>query len=298
MVLTAGLATRLRPLSQRRAKAALPVAGEPLIGRILRWLHAAGVRRVVMNLHHRPETVTRIVGDGADWGLQVRYSWEMPILGSAGGPKRALPLLDAEHFLIVNGDTLTDCDLRAVAGRHVDSGALVTMAVIRKEVDRVVVAADDDIVTGFAHRPANAAAGWHFIGVQGVSAAAFDAVPDDAAFEIVTQLYPGLIVRQPGSVRVYRSGAEFLDVGTPAEYLSTVDVVSRREGRDLDRGDGTTIDPTARVAHSVLWDRVHVQQYAELTDCIVGDDVVIPSGTSYRRCAIVSGADGLEVSPF
>ncbi len=298
MVLTAGLATRLRPLSDLRAKAALPVAGEPLISRILRWLHHAGVRRVVMNLHHRPETVTRIVGDGADWGLQVRYSWEMPILGSAGGPKRALPLLEADRFLIVNGDTLTDCDLQAVAQRHVGSGALVTMAVIRKEADRVVVAGDDEIVTGFAKRSGDASVGWHFIGVQAVTAAAFAAVPDDAPFEIVKELYPALIARQAGSVRVYRSRAEFLDVGTPADYLSTVDVVSRRERRELDRGSGTTIDPTARVAHSVLWDRVHVREYAELTDCVVGDDVVISLGASYQRCVIVNGAAGLEVSPF
>ncbi len=298
MVLTAGVATRLRPLSHLRAKAALPVAGEPLISRILRWLHDAGVRRVVMNLHHRPETVTRIVGEGADWGLQVRYSWEMPILGSAGGPKRALPLLDADRFLIVNGDTLTDCALQAVAEQHVGSGALVTMAVVRKEVDRVVVAGDDEIVTGFAKRSASASAGWHFIGVQAVTVAAFEAVPDDAPFEIVKELYPALIARQPGSVRVYRSRAEFLDVGTAADYLSTVDVVSRRERRELDRGSGTTIAPTAHVAHSVLWDRVHVQEYAELTDCIVGDDVVIPPGASYQRCVIVNGAAGLEVSPF
>src|SRR5918996_4358488 len=125
LVLTAGLATRLRPLSDVRAKAALPVGGEAIVSRILRWLRDAGVRRVVLNLHHRPETLTRIVGDGLDWDLQVRYSWENPLLGSAGGPKRALPLLDAERFLIVNGDTITDCDLRAIADRHVHTGAMV-----------------------------------------------------------------------------------------------------------------------------------------------------------------------------
>ena len=89
----------------------MPVAGTPLIVRILQWLRAAGVRRVVMNLHHRPETITRVVGDGSAWDVRVRYSWEPEILGSAGGPRRALPLLDAERFLIVNGDTLTDCNL-------------------------------------------------------------------------------------------------------------------------------------------------------------------------------------------
>jgi NDP-sugar pyrophosphorylase family protein len=58
LVLTAGLATRLRPLSEVRAKGAMPVAGSAIVVRILRWLEASGVRRVVLNLHHRPETIT------------------------------------------------------------------------------------------------------------------------------------------------------------------------------------------------------------------------------------------------
>jgi NDP-sugar pyrophosphorylase family protein len=89
LVLTAGLATRLRPLSLVRAKAALPVAGEPLACRILRSLGAAGVTDAVLNLHHLPHTLTSLVGDGTGTGLRVRYSWEVPVLGSAGG--RSLP---------------------------------------------------------------------------------------------------------------------------------------------------------------------------------------------------------------
>ena len=65
MVLTAGLGTRLRPLSAVRAKPALPVAGAPLVGRILGWLAAGGVRHAVLNLHHLPATITAAVGDGA-----------------------------------------------------------------------------------------------------------------------------------------------------------------------------------------------------------------------------------------
>ena len=65
LVLTAGLATRLRPLSFVRAKAALPVAGTPLIHRILRSLSSAGVQDVVLNLHHLPHTLTSLLGDGS-----------------------------------------------------------------------------------------------------------------------------------------------------------------------------------------------------------------------------------------
>jgi mannose-1-phosphate guanylyltransferase len=292
LVLTAGLATRLRPISLLRAKAALPVAGTPIISRILRRLREAGVRRVVLNLHHHPESVTRIVGDGADWDLEVRYSWEERVLGSAGGPKRALPLVDADRFLIVNGDTLTDCDLQHLAQQHEDSGALVTMAVVPRTVSRGVLADDAGVVTGFG--PGTD----HFIGVQAVRASAFASVPDDTPYETANTLYPALIAERPGSVRVSRSHAEFLDVGTPADYLRTVDIMARREGGELDRGRGVVVDPTATVRHSVLWDRVDVREHAHLVDCIVGDAVVVPPGARYERCVIVNGEDGLTVAPF
>ena len=64
LVLSAGLGTRLRPLSWLRAKPALPVAGAPLIAHILRWLASHGVGDVILNLHHRPETIAAVVGDG------------------------------------------------------------------------------------------------------------------------------------------------------------------------------------------------------------------------------------------
>src|SRR5947207_13722477 len=136
LVLTAGLGTRLQPLSGVRAKPAVPIAGQPLVTRIIRWLAGQQVRDLVLNLHHLPETITRNVGDGSGLGARVRYSWEFPILGSAGGPRKALPLLPDDDFFIINGDTLTDVDLLALAKSHRESGALVTMAVLKGKIGR------------------------------------------------------------------------------------------------------------------------------------------------------------------
>ena len=131
LVLRAGLGTRLRPLTDVRAKPAIPVAGEPMIRRIAAWLVSHGVDDLVLNLHHRPETLTAVLGDGRDLGARVRYSWEPPqVLGSAGGPRLARPIVGADTFLIVNGDTLTDVDLAQLADAHAASGALVTLALV------------------------------------------------------------------------------------------------------------------------------------------------------------------------
>src|ERR671911_70460 len=119
LLLTAGLGTRLRPLTFVRAKPSVPIAGVPLVRRIVGWLRTHGVTDLVMNLHHLPETITAIVGDGSDLGATVRYSWEQPkVLGSAGGPKRALRILGREPFFIINGDTLTDLDPIALLADH------------------------------------------------------------------------------------------------------------------------------------------------------------------------------------
>jgi NDP-sugar pyrophosphorylase family protein len=293
LVLTAGLGTRLRPLSLVRAKPAMPVAGEPLVRRILGWLAGRGVTRVVLNLHHLPDTVTGVVGDGADLGLSVRYSWEQPVLGSAGGPKRALPLLESDRFLIVNGDTLMDVDLHGLLADHERSGALVTLTVIpNPDPARYGGVLVDDCggVTRFVPR-GSPGPSWHFVGIQAASANAFARVSPGVPSESVASLYPALMRERPGSVRAHRTTGRFHDIGTCADYLATSLAFADAEGgRAALLGGHSRIAPTARIARSVLWDRVTVGDHAELIECVVSDDVEIPAGARYQRCAIVPAA--------
>ncbi len=264
LVLTAGLATRLRPLSRVRAKAALPVAGQPLVHRIIRWLGAAGVHDLVLNLHHLPHTITESVGDGTHLGARVRYSWEVPVLGSAGGPRRALPLLGQATFVIVNGDTLTDIDIGKVIEAHRSSGALVTMAVVPNTEPQKyggVLVDDAGTVTGFT-RKGSATPSYHFIGVQVAEASAFAPLPDNVPDESVGRLYPELLEAHPGAIRAYVADAEFLDIGTPLDYLETCLRIGAREGREPADGsvfwDDVVVDPRARVSRCVVTDGVHV----------------------------------------
>jgi NDP-sugar pyrophosphorylase family protein len=293
LVLTAGLGTRLQPLSFVRAKGALPIGGEPLARRILRWLAGAGIRDAVLNLHHLPHTLTRTIGDGSDIGMRVRYSWEMPVLGSAGGPRRALPLLagtaegvpyDSTHaaFLIVNGDTLTDVDVAALVAAHHSSGALVTMAVIpNTEPEKYSGVAADAAgrFTGFVPR-GSPEPSFHFIGVQAVDPRAFATVPSGTPYE-VGALYPALASAQPGSIRLFRTEADFLDIGTPADYLNTALTLADRDGLPC-TGLNNRVDFSASLERSVLWDDVVVEAGALLKECVVADGVVVPAGTSWH----------------
>jgi mannose-1-phosphate guanylyltransferase len=312
LVLTAGLATRLRPLSFVRAKAALPVAGVPLVRRILSTLVKAGTTDVVLNLHHLPHTLTTLVGDGADLGLQVRYSWESPVLGSAGGPRRAVPLL-AGHgstFVIVNGDTLTDVDVSALVDDHRRSGALVTIAAVpNTEPQKYSGIALDDAgnFTGVVKRGATGPS-WHVIGVQVAEAEAFLSLPENVPRESIRELYPSLVAARPGAVRGFRTTAEFFDIGTPADYLSTSLMLAEREGANLVARSGAVIETGARVERSILWDDVVVGEGSMLRECIVTDGVHVPADTSWHGVTIrvASGElgrgerviDGLAIGPL
>jgi mannose-1-phosphate guanylyltransferase len=295
LLLTAGLGTRLRPLSSVRAKPAVPVAGEALVRRILKWLATAGVADVVLNLHHRPETVCAAVGDGADLGLRARYSWENPVLGSAGGPRHALSVLGSDRFLIVNGDTLTDLSVAALLTAHERSGALVTMAVVPNPgPDRYggVLVDEGGAVSGFVGRGSSRAS-WHFVGVQAAEREAFAGLADNQPAESVGSLYPALIRQRSGSVRAVTFDASFSDIGTPADYLATslafagADASGDAAHRSPLVGARTTIAPSARVIRTVLWDDVEIGEDAWLTECVVADGVRVPPGVRWRRLAVV-----------
>ena len=262
------------------------MAGVPLICRILRSLSAGGVADVVLNLHHLPHTLTRLVGDGDGLGVRVRYSWEVPVLGPAGGPRRAAPLL-GPTFLVVNGDTLTDVDIGALVTHHRRSGALVTMAVVpNTQPDKYSgLSADrEGVLTGFAKRgsPENA---FHFLGVQAVESEAFASVPENVPFETST-LYTSLIANRPGAIRLFNTSAEFFDIGTPADYLDTSLLIGSREGYAAAGPSSVRIAPSARVERSVLWDDVVVEAGTMLRECVVTDGVRVPADTSWHGVTI------------
>ena len=298
LVLAAGLGTRFRPLSAIRAKAAVPLAGESLIRRIVRWLARYGVRNVVVNLHHRPETIAAEAGDGSDLGVVVRYSWEQPILGSAGGPRRALPLLDGDTVLIVNGDHLTDLDLDALAGTHAASGAAVTLALspdwdARRYGGVALDAAG--AVSGFGRNLPGPV--FHFFGVQLAHRSVFDGVPDGVASESFTGVYPVLMADRPGCVRGYVSNARFWDVGTPGDYLAAALAVARHEHQVAPPpGQRASIHPSSRLVDTVVWDDVTIEGDCELVRCIVADRVRIPTGSRFQDAAIVE-ADAVAAAP-
>jgi NDP-sugar pyrophosphorylase family protein len=296
LILTAGLGTRLRPLTTWRAKPALPVAGLTLIERVIAGLAEQHIVDLILNLHYLPETITSILGDGSGHDVRIRYSFEQPLLGSAGGPRRAFSLVEDDRLWLVNGDTLASVDLGAMAADHAASKALVSMAVIPNPDPAHyggVLVDDTGAVTGFS-RPGSPEQSWHFIGIQIAERAAFNAIPDGVRIESVVGIYPELIARRRGSVRAFRTDSAFLDIGTPGDYLEACLSLSRTAGASALKGTGGTIASDAVVESTVLWDDVRVGARARLSRCVVTSGVSIPDGFAAESQVIEPPPSGPE----
>jgi NDP-sugar pyrophosphorylase family protein len=122
MILAAGLGTRLRPLTDLCAKPALPVRGIPVIASLLELLNSHRVTEVIVNLHHRPETVRQAVEAFKPSGMEVVYSNEARPLGTGGGIRQAREfLMESDLCLVMAGDMLLDLDLDGVISRQTES---------------------------------------------------------------------------------------------------------------------------------------------------------------------------------
>jgi NDP-sugar pyrophosphorylase family protein len=184
-----------------------------------------------------------------------------------------------------------------LATQHEHLRARATLAVVEGDVARYggVLVDARGRVSGFG-RERHGTRALHFIGVQAVDAGVFAALPDNEPSETIGMLYPRLLSQEPDAVQVYESGAEFLDVGTARDYLTTVATVAGREGRPYDIGHDCVIAQDAAIERTILWDRVTIGPGAHLTDCIVADDVTVPAGAHYDNVVLTSRGAELLVS--
>src|SRR5262249_44810403 len=155
IVLSAGYGTRLWPLTEDRTKPAIPILGKPLVGYVAEYLSRFGVDEIVVNLHHRPESVRKALGDGSQFGVKLDYVEEPEILGTSGALDNAKSFFLDETFVVVNGKIITDIDLNAALETHRQTGAMTTLVLLRNTKRELfsVVKTKDGFITGFGVMP-------------------------------------------------------------------------------------------------------------------------------------------------
>src|SRR5580658_2841946 len=129
MVLAAGAGTRLRPLTFELPKPMVPVVNRPVLHHVLDNLARHGIRDVMMNLHAQPDMIRDYCGDGSRWSLNIQYSFEPKLLGTAGALKKVASFFKDDTILLVSGDGLSDVDFTALHKFHKAKKSLATMTV-------------------------------------------------------------------------------------------------------------------------------------------------------------------------
>jgi NDP-sugar pyrophosphorylase family protein len=154
VILAGGKGTRLRPFTINIPKPLLPIGDIPILELVLAQLSAAGFNRVVITLGHMAHLFIATIGDGSRWNIQIEYSIEDKVLGTAG-PLHKISNLD-ENFLVMNGDLLTTLDYRALFELHQSKHGSATLALHKRVVNidyGVIVAGDDGYMKEYIEKP-------------------------------------------------------------------------------------------------------------------------------------------------
>lgn len=235
MLMTAGLGTRLRPYTERVPKPLLPLMGVAMAQFALDQLLEAGVSRVVANAHHQPERLALGLRSLDLGSAELAISDESALLlGSAGGIRKALPLLGVEPFYYVNADVLNEVDLRALALRHRALrsrwGVLLTLAILPglPSASRYRELFLDDSGDRVAGLGAPTAGRPFFASAAVIEPEALASLPEGVPLEFVPEVLEPAI--RSGRAGAYLAEGGFEDIGSPELWLDAhVSMLGRLE---------------------------------------------------------------------
>jgi NDP-sugar pyrophosphorylase family protein len=308
MVLTAGLGTRLRPLTLERAKPAIPLLGKPLIIWLLEKLANLGCTRFRLNLHHLPYSIERVF-DTSQWDpVPVSFSYEPEILGTAGGLKANEAFFDSSTFLMVNGDILFDFPLADALAFHRQNEALATLILVRQQepfrYSPIRIDANGQLVNFKDWRRPTATLRpetYAFTGVHILEPEIFQYIPKSVFYEINDHTYPAAL-RDRRKIYGFPVHGYWNDLGDPIRYLQAQrDWFIRLEmsppawvapdahvaesagvGEFVSAGPGCRLEANCMLENTVLWEHVLLLSGCSVRNCIVGSDVTVRDSCVHR----------------
>ena len=296
LILCAGLAKRLRPLTTGVPKALLPVLGRPLIEITLEQLDAAGVEAVAINLHHRGEAIASTMG--SVYGrMPLHYSRESELLGTLGAvyPLQEF-LCEADLVLLVNGDSLCLWPIEAMVERHLGSGSgatlLLTTVADVASFGGVGIDGEERIVSfpGGAFAPSETRrlvwAGAHLLEPELLR----DVRPGPS--DSVVDLYRPLL-ETGGRLQALVSDVPWHDLGSPQRYLEALlgwaipTECAKADGSWF--GGGAAVDATAVVRGSIVEVGASIAADAKLVESVVLGGARVGAGAHLERALLAPG---------
>jgi len=221
MILAAGVGSRLMPLTLTIPKPMLPVANKPALEHIVNLCKRNGIQKIKMNLHYLPEAVDKYFRGGEDFGVEISYSIEKNLLGTAGGIKRIQSFFD-ETFIVLSGDGFTNINLAEMLEFHKRNNSKATIAV--KPFDDtskfgVVVTDEKKAIKSFQEKPKKEEALSNLVnlGIYIFEPEILDLVPAKEVYDFGYNLFPDLLKKNI-PFYAYETDAYWSDIGSLEEY--------------------------------------------------------------------------------
>lgn len=318
VILVGGQGTRLRPLTLTTPKQMLPVADRPMIEHVVSHLAEHGVVEVILALGYRPDAFLQVYPDGLCRGVKLSYSVEDAPLDTAGAIRLAASEAHIDDtFVVVNGDVLTNLDVKSLVAFHRSHQGLATIALtpVPDPSSFGVVPTDaDGRVLAFIEKPPAGTAPTNLInaGTYVMEPEILELIPGDRRVSIERETFPLLASR--GQVFAMASDAAWVDSGTPHKLLEANLVwASRLWGSARAHvhpsvmidpsamvsnavvGPGVVIGAGVSVQHSVILSGARIDEGARIDGSIVGRQVHVGAGAVIENLSVIG--DGMSIEP-
>jgi mannose-1-phosphate guanylyltransferase len=307
---------RLRPLTLERPKPIVPLLNVPFLAYQLDLLRRHGITDVILSCSYMVDEVRRVMGDGAAWGVRLRYAVETEPLGTGGGVRNAVGLLDERVtslglVVVLNGDVLTDADVTAMLELHAARRAAASIYLFRvpDPTPYGLVELDPEArVTRFLEKPDPSEITTNTInaGIYVLERALLTRMPEGRVVSIEREFFPGLLA---DGVRVFGWVPDhyWLDIGNPEKYRQgQLDLMAGKVVAPIARstpghgagviepsvvGAGTRLSPGARVGpDTVLGEQCTVGADALIEGAVLWDRVDVGAGAVLRDCIVATGS--------
>lgn len=290
MILVGGQGTRLRPLTLGTPKPMVPLANKPFVAYVLEHLKSNGIEDIIFSMGYLPDGIKEYFGDGSAFGMKVTYVIEDQPLGTAGAVKNVEEHITDADFLVLNGDILTDLDIRALIGYHQEKGAVGTITLTPVEDPTaygLVHINGDGEVKDFLEKPS-----WDEIDTKLVNAGTYvlsrkvlDLIPRDVEYSFERGVFPELV---GNGLYGFRSNSYWMDIGTPEKYLQAhYDI--------MEKSVETSITECLKNDFVCLQGDVTLETGAKLVPpVIIGEGTTIKAGARIGRMAIIGPGCTIE----
>jgi mannose-1-phosphate guanylyltransferase len=305
VILAGGVGTRLKPLTYKRPKPLIPIAGEPCVDYVIKSLVSAGFTKIVVTTGYMSDTLIKSIGDGKKFGASILYAFEEIPAGTAGAVKNVEEFLD-KTFVVASGDVLADVDIKALYEYHQKKNAVATMALteVANPTEFGIVGLDDDNrIVKFKEKPKEEEVFSNLInaGIYILEPEVLDYIPANQMFDFSKNVFPLLLENDKPIFGAPISGL-WMDIGRPHDLLSATFGVVERTGSEMNiegvetegkiiMGEGVVIEPNVKIkGPCFIGSNTEIGRNGVLDSACIYENVRIDRGVTIQNSIVMSGS--------